>query len=728
MADLAKHKGVEAPASGSESPEKGLFDSLRVALKGWSQSEWKTRRAAQQLAEQTGRRGTIREVPHASAALGIFTGVPPVRIGLLRHVCLTRVQLTGGMEPPVEGDSTETLRIARQTRRQVVRLLLTSSRGVSTDRLEEVLVDGNREIDAHIKSSLIRSALKMSLTKCRAHLGTQPGKTLAHELVADSFAALLGEFREVARAHYPTHMSSEPSDDEVTLLRNAIRARAVYAYEVRLSLGRGSSESAFENAIMRLRNPISAEMRDWYQPGAGRSSPIRFIQAARRSFAGIHIGIVQALHEQVLEMGERPTAQALQSFSEVLTSWGAAEGQVPSGSGAAPSSMTRNVFSVPGSGSHAMLREVVAPAIAWATRHYDSLSLRARNDVVRLCRAATESLAALTLHELSEFYSGSIGELLESPRRGDHRSDRGSRIKEFLGLNRPPPEPFLARYDWVDLRETTALDIARLFKQRDVKLPGGQRALAKLAAWGEKWSRRYNAHVNFANDAQVVLVSEFDNADGSVVPRELEHQFVALQERHRVHRGAQESGFVEPESIEWLRQRLKEHDGILLSVSSARMRVPITTPEPYGICVLTFSQRNPSDLMQSLLGLSSTFLSELPREVMDGASIETPVVLAELVVAGLGARDLRATFGEMPYQVLDDQAMFNVVSRFPYHPRVDILAICREGSVAMKAHARFGWVKTGAIYEDQNGTRFDIIYRSIRPAAILLGYRDLSSR
>jgi hypothetical protein len=131
--------------------------------------------------------------------------------------------------------------------------------------------------------------------------------------------------------------------------------------------------------------------------------------------------------------------------------------------------------------------------------------------------------------------------------------------------------------------------------------------------------------------------------------------------------------------------------------------------------------------MRELQHLAKDFLAQLPEEEIDGSIVNTPAVLAELVVAGRDGKGLLSSFGELPYHVLNDQSLFNIVSRFPYHPRVDVLAICLEGSVAMKAHERFGWIKTGAKYIDERGSRFDVIHRSVRPAAILLGYRDLSS-
>jgi hypothetical protein len=39
----------------------------------------------------------------------------------------------------------------------------------------------------------------------------------------------------------------------------------------------------------------------------------------------------------------------------------------------------------------------------------------------------------------------------------------------------------------------------------------------------------------------------------------------------------------------------------------------------------------------------------------------------------------------------------------------------------MNAHERQGWRKTGCVYTDEHGTRFDIIHVAIHPVDILRG-------
>jgi hypothetical protein len=550
---------------------------------------------------------------------------------------------------------------------------------------------------------------------------------------------LLGELREVAFTRYPAALNtpadkSSPGDDEVTILRNAIRARMVYAYEAAGRLDRRVDDDTFVHALARLRAPESAQMAEWYEPGAGRSSPVRFLQAARRSTAGVYIGFVQALEERVASFIAEPSEQSIGRVAEVLSRWKGAEGRGQYELGVAPSYLGRSFFSVPGYGNHSMLRDVVEPAIAWAARHFEELPFNAMHDVARLCRHSSECLAALSLFDVAEFYAGSVSGVSvatdQEVKRTSLVSRAFSKLQELLPSTHFP-EPYLDRYAVADrksLSSASALDLSRFFRRHpDAPVRKALPELRRLATWSETYAKKYGLQCSFAEHSQAVWTAEFDSADGSVIPRELEREFLALQEEYRVQQGSRASGFVEPETVEWLHEQVYSHDGILLSISTGKLSVPITTRAPYGLCVLTLSQENPSKLMKELQQLAKTFLAQLPQEVLDGGVVRTPAVLAELVVAGRDGKGLLSSFGELPYQVLNDQALFNIVSRFPYHPRVDVLAICLEGSVAMKAHERFGWIKTGEKYVDERGTRFDVIYRSIRPAAILLGYRDLSS-
>jgi hypothetical protein len=689
--------------------------------------------AAERLADKASRIDSIRDVPHTAAALGIFTGVPRARVGLLRHISLSRAQLTGGMECPEPGASVEMLRIARHVRRHVVRLMMTSPKGASTDCLHRVLNECATMCAAQGFPVRTLPALTMSVEKCRAHLTMQASGKVPHDVVAESFATLLGEFREIARAHYRSgstvKLSESPETDEVALLRNALRARAVYARQAAERLDDKDEPERFQTAITRLRTPISTTMSEWYQPGAGRSVPVRFIQAARRSVAGVHLAHIEALQERVEALEHKHDPQELRAVAELLTRWKTAEGRGQYEARVAPSFLTKNVFSVPGFGNHSFFRDVVTPAVSWAALHGDTLSIQTYGDVERLCRATVSCLTALTLLELSEFYSGSVRIGVKSQRPDVGIRGWKEKLKEWARRS-STPEPYVDRFETCDHRSLwgkTAVDVSRFLRHHpNIPLAKGERAVRTLADWGDRCAKRYGGHCEYVKAAVAILATEFDPADGCALSAQVQKHFVALQERYRVEQGARESGFVEPESVEWLQDQLSQHDGILLSVSQASLGVPISAKDPYGLCVLTFSQRNPSSLMHKILEVSAGFIERLPQETIDGAKVNPPRVLAELVVATSEGRELISAFGEAPYQVLNDQALFNVVSRFPYQPRVDLFAICREGSVAMKAHSRFGWIKTGSVYQDERGTRFDVIYRAIHPAAILLGYRDLS--
>ena len=67
-----------------------------------------------------------------------------------------------------------------------------------------------------------------------------------------------------------------------------------------------------------------------------------------------------------------------------------------------------------------------------------------------------------------------------------------------------------------------------------------------------------------------------------------------------------------------------------------------------------------------------------------------PHVLRELGISTDEARFYRRENGEHAYQVLWEQAVFNLVARFPTAERIEWFATCLEGTDAMKAHARFG--------------------------------------
>ncbi len=696
-------------------------------------------RVSEEFAERVGRVNSIQDVPHSSAAVGIFGGVPRARIGLLRHVCLSRAQLTGGKEIPIEGESTEILRVAREIRRQVIRQLFGSPKGVPYQKLCHVLRDALQEFEDSTFNPRTKTALATSLGKCQSYLSLQTAPKLSREIVAETFAILLGELREVACTRYSFELDSPsrkllPGDDEVCILRNSIRARMVYAGEAASRLERREDGDALQHAVKRLRSPVSTQMAEWYEPGAGRSSPVRFLQAARRSIAGVHIGFVQVLDERVNRFIAEPSKLSLLAVSEVLSCWKGAEGRGQYESGVAPNYLARGFFSVPGSGKHSIFRDVVAPAISWAANNFEELPKNAMRDVSRLCQHTLECLTALSVFDTAEFYSGSINRADVKMEQEAERMSlvaRGlSKIKALFPSTRSP-EPYLHRYavaDWKSLSTSTARDISKFFRRHpDATLNEGLPELRRLTSWSQTYARMYIDRCSFAEQSHAVWAAEFDFADGSIIPHELEESFVALQEQYRVQQGSRASGFIEPETVEWLHEQVYSHDGVLLSVSTGEMSVPLTTRAPYGLCVLTFSQKNPSNLMRELQHLAKDFLAQLPEEEIDGSIVNTPAVLAELVVAGRDGKGLLSSFGELPYQVLNDQSLFNIVSRFPYHPRVDVLAICLEGSVAMKAHERFGWIKTGAKYIDERGSRFDVIHRSVRPAAILLGYRDLSS-
>jgi hypothetical protein len=104
-----------------------------------------------------------------------------------------------------------------------------------------------------------------------------------------------------------------------------------------------------------------------------------------------------------------------------------------------------------------------------------------------------------------------------------------------------------------------------------------------------------------------------------------------------------------------------------------------------------------------------------------------PHVLRELGISTDEARFYRRENGEHAYQVLWEQAVFNLVARFPTAKRIECSATYIEGTDAMKAHARLGWKKTGAVYQDQCGNTANIIHTTVHAAVIVLGYRDITS-
>jgi hypothetical protein len=222
----------------------------------------------------------------------------------------------------------------------------------------------------------------------------------------------------------------------------------------------------------------------------------------------------------------------------------------------------------------------------------------------------------------------------------------------------------------------------------------------------------------------VINIVEYDAQQGAKhIPKEFLDEIAAIQEKVRTPAASRRSGIVIPESTDWFASRLLDHDAIIFSLQEERFPStghPHASKKILGIGVASCSQQNPPALLQELKSTCSQFLEGLPQNTTLLGN--TPLVLADLVIATQDGKRLLREYGISPYELLDEQFVFNVASKFPGKAFVDCLSICRVQSVALSAHERFGWKDTNEIYTSPEGVSFHILHRRIYPALLILGF------
>jgi hypothetical protein len=706
----------------------------------------------------------VRERPLTTASLSAATGFRPETIANLFDISLSPL---GRVEPTSQHSSeiASALTSLRRFRRTFNRIDIAKDGEMATADVAKALLELEKGLEAIITHRLHAEKVSVAFRHAAAALLTE-NRFVPLEKAREIAAYVMGTAANAALESLDAARESrlsEPLTPEH--LRPLASQDTLEKFDVLISRHRAESRAA--HVAMRTSIETTTKQPDAdstpsierITPCAGdgalmlRSAPIHFVAASRRAFLGVKLAAAHGLKDKIDGFKHEPSISNLLAVRDTMRAWRAGEGVValinqesqrPEQQTGTTEALGRHVHSAPGASRQSVLRDVASGVVEWASKRYRTMPEGTRAEtlahVSELLSGLSRALQSLTAREMLETLSvmsfPKETQLTGTNCKWDVKSPFPfSRWLETTALGRVfgthEGDPFDDCTGISNLPDRKIGKILSLLKTSPLSqgtlshvapTSGELAGLRTLTRWINALADRFEKNLPVLPSKEAMWVSEFDGGDGVTLPRDIERHFEEMQREHIVSQGSKESGFVEPESTTWLRSAIDKHDGFLLTINEGDPRTPLNDSEPEALLVVTCDQKDPSPIMLDLRVAAQPFLSRLPQTRTGTA----PTVLAELAVVTSEGSALRREYGEAPLETLVRQAEFNIISRFAEHERIDCLAICRKGSVALKAHKRHGYAETGATYTDNNGTVFDIIYKAVYPADVILGYRDLN--
>jgi len=710
--------------------------------------------------------------PLTSASLGVVAGVPLEEIGLLRDV---RLRLSTREEAQRDPTIEHYMRCLRSFRREFNSLSISKEAQVETAQLARILMRLENELSLDHAKRADRELLRAAFRHTAITLRTA-NRYISFECAREVAVYILGKALDVlssSKDESRTAVDLEPPIQNTDSPR--VSAPQLRRLEEFLK-HRGSSKDLGSSLPVDISCDVnkSSQVVDISRAGSGeldcndtlvppravlypRTAPVHFVTASRRALLGVKIAAAHGLSDSISAFRASSTVDTLQEVSRALSLWRTGEGlplysmesvadvggreEVDNPTGRL---FVRNLFSAPGASHQSILRDTAAVAVRWTISRYQVLSdsdkLKAFAELNTLLSSVFEALHALTAREMIETLA-----VVSFPKEDDDqklcnkwrvkRAFPGAkqletgRVGYLLGVNEANPldcrfgmkkPPHISVKVLSDTlrqapRDRGSDNSAKRRVQRELK------HLEKLASWAERVESVLARNTPKIGQESAIWISEYDKGDGVTLPKQAEQYFEEIQREQQRPAESKESGLVNPESKEWLRRSIDAHDGFLLLLNEGDPRKPLLRAEPEALLVTTCSQTSKSPLLGELVAAAQNFLHALPSANVDTMS----VVLAELVVISKEGSGFVREYGEAPLEMLIRQMEFNIVNRFPDNERIEVLGMCRENSPAMKAYQRYGYCDTGAMYTDGHGTEFHIIHKSLFPADIVLGLRDL---
>lgn len=701
-------------------------------------------RAAHSIGEGIG-----QDRPITAAALSSMTGVSKHRIGLLYDIRLDPPRIEGTQLAAIAADSFRALRDFRKT---FNRIPLSHDGQMATEVLARALLTLEKHLLAIFPDRSERSKISVpfrhaatTLLTANRFISIEDAREIATYVLGASIHVTLRELRPREDSpSTPLPLAHAPKD-------------ALDNLKIFLRFHRRLSRIATREMENIPREPVVRDVRSPFQnsarPSVGRSAPVHLVAAARRSLLGIKLAAAHGLKETIEAFNQESTISNLRAVEGALSSWRAGEGfSEQAGSSRrnirqddrSPEALGRNLFSVPGASHQSVLREVAAISVDWAILRCQSLreqeQMKTLNEVGQLLAGLLRSLHALTAREMLETLSvmSFPKDIDEGPGGNKWRVKKvfpGARWLETGALGRilgvSEASPFDQYSGMASLPRRKIQGIVSKLTLADSIAPQQSSSslstqelsgLRTLTRWMNAAATRFESRIPEVPSHEAIWISEYDGGDGVTLPKGIERNFEEMQREHIVGANSRESGFVVPETAAWLRAAIDRHDGFLLTINEGDPQKPLDRSEPEALLVITCNQADPSPILPKLRTCAREFLDKLPAT----RSGSTPVVLGELAVMTTEGSRLVRDYGEVPLEMLIRQAEFNIISRFAECERVDCLAICKEGNPALKAYKRYGYMETRATYTDEHGTVFNIIYKPLFPADVILGYRDIN--
>jgi hypothetical protein len=698
-----------------------------LALRGLSMPSSRGKAVAH--AEERGRRAAmpfmgIREKALSSAEISLLTGRRVAKIGLLYDIDLSSQGVPKAGSPEQQRVQEGVLAAARHLRGAFNQASRRQPRFIDCAAIEGLVSRFEEKCTELRATGRVLMPLTDACREVRESCRLEQRGFMPWHKAREGVARILGAARHVNSGQNvaePQKSAGVVPSAQRQALDYTLTCCSQFANQVSDVVEEGLRLIDPRPMVSTLSRVLGGDVRS--HPDNQRSAPTDVALASRRSLCGNKLGALAALESRVAIFTLNPSQETLRPVVEILESW--RQGENPSAEGPQQRSLEqleRSPLTIPRTSKQAIFRDAILPALQWGLDNLDGLTVASKRDIVLLLRTSVEALRALTVREIAEEFDVLLYPRHVEPLSGYCTSALLRKVVSFGTLGGAVGAVLTRERDLLAARldnEKAVKEVVANFRRAGAeKNLAVQKDLASLVRWVAGQAQLYIQEVPQLPAEDALWVSEYDGGQKACLPRELQQRFVEMQKQVQVAAASKQGGFVFPETEEWLQDHVTKHDGFVIAVTAGNPKLRLCSQKPDTIFVGTCSQSSPSPLMEKIAKKAARFIASLPPS-SDGQP--NPCVVAELAVSNQQAVMAVRSFGEHPTGAAFKQFVFNVVSRFPAAERVDCFATCREGSAAMNAHERMGWRKTGCMYVDEHGTRFDIIHVALQPVEILCG-------
>lgn len=576
----------------------------------------------------------------------------------------------------------------------------------------------------HVKK--ITSSLRAHLEFCKTR-SPQVVALEAHNIVAD----ILVHAKSICVQ--PCFSRSALQEEQVREKLRPMLANLSYALKHQLHYSAEAGEEVFmggrealAEVKKRLLDHTRTGMHAFYEAGDRRSTPADILKSARRSYWAHHLAHALQLQCASKEYAQESDKENLHALCEVLQNWQSSDTASPYTSGAKGNLrrlFSRNPYAIRARSEYGYIRDMLLPHLEWALKNYEMLSQEIQHNL----RLSVQNASHIVLSSLARGIwetpqAAFITDKTDIQRASSSYRELIKRGWDILHELAPLPVDPIALV--AGSRKQSISELHRASCQQSTNsYEGGKFLFQAFAAWlGETKTRVLRAQGKSIQSTQAAMtVLEYEFFDDSRIDTErIFHRIEQMQEQRQVHAESEASGIVHVETAKALHALAKAHHGALFCLRESGLTESFEIQQIHDALFVTCSQKNPDPLLEELKTLSADYLNTLPQ--LEGSGLPHPYVLANLVISMTNSKQLMEAHGERPYEMLDEQFVFHLISTFPSAMFIDCFGICRKNNVALRAHRRFGWTKTGKTYTDEHGVEYEILHRRITPALRLLGF------